>query len=90
MTNIEYQSKDEEEKLFKSTLKKLTKYLYNNNCLSTSVFNKMNDYINNLDVYNKVKFKCAILRYNAYCYILIQSYIAGINNEYDVCLYYKG
>ncbi len=38
------------------------------------------EYINNVNVYVKNKFKCAILRYNAYCYIVIQIY----NNEYNV------
>ena len=70
--------------LFMHKFECLNRRLYNTNCISTAVFSKMNDYIDNLDVYNDVKFKCAILRYNAYCYILIQTYISGMNNEYDV------
>ena len=55
-----------------NTFKILNDYLYNNNCLSTALYNKMNEYINNCNIHDKYKLECAKLRYNAYCYILIQ------------------
>ena len=45
---------------------------------------KKNEYINNCNIHDKNKLKCAVLRYNAYCYIFIQTCISEMNNEYDV------
>ena len=69
---------------FKDVFEVLNRRLYNTNCISTQLFNKMEKYIDNLDLSNLPKFECAKIRFNAYCYILFQTYILEFNNEYDV------
>jgi len=69
---------------FKDVFEALNRRLYNTNCISTQLFNKMEKYIDNLDLSNLPKFECAKIRFNAYCYILFQTYILEFNNEYDV------
>ena len=44
----------------------------------------MNKYINNCNIHDIYKLNNAVLRYNAYCYILIQIYISKMNKEYNV------
>jgi hypothetical protein len=78
---------DDEEDLIENfiyTFRLLNDCLFNNNCLSNALYNKMNEYINNCNIHDKNKLKCAVLRYNAYCYIFIQTCISEMNNEYDV------